>query len=344
MDDGSRVTVKTVAERAGVSTASVSRVLNGLSARPGTVAAVERAVAELEYAPAAAARSLKLGSSGQIAVAVPDIGNPVYVAMLTAIERVAAEAGLRLVIHATHSDAELEETIVRGLAMGYADGLVICPLRPTDRLISLIAATKQPVVVIGNIAARAEVDTVRVDSRQAVRMAVEHLEEGGCQRIAFVNGPVDTSPGRIRFGAFEKARRGSLGDAAEASQLIVHADEFDLENGYRAARELLTTTEFDGLLCATDTLALGALRALREAGRSVPTDVAVASIDDTPLTRVAFPQLTSVSLKASDRGSIAARLMLERLAEPGRPSKRRSVRPELRVRESTASPTGGETP
>ncbi|GAB3709040.1 LacI family DNA-binding transcriptional regulator [Mariniluteicoccus flavus] len=335
MQDSNRVTVKTVAERAGVSIASVSRVLNGLSARPDTVARVEAAVAELRYTPVAAARSLKLGSSGQIACAFADIGNPVYVAMIRAIEREVARAGLRLVIHATHSDPLAEEQVVRGLAMGYADGLVISPLRPTDRLVSLLSASTSPVVVIGNIAAKADVDTVRVDSRQAVRLAVAHLADLGRRRIGFVNGPVDTTPGRIRREAFRAARLAAGDVPEEVDRLIVTGPEFDDDSGFAATRELLARADVDALLCATDTLAVGAARALREAGLSVPDDVALASIDDTPLARLCTPQLTSVSLKAEERGAIAATMLLARLAEPTMPTRRRSLRPELVVREST---------
>ncbi|NNG20456.1 LacI family DNA-binding transcriptional regulator [Naumannella sp. ID2617S] len=328
--------MKTVAERAGVSIASVSRVLNGLSARPETVARVEAAVAELRYAPAAAARSLKLGSSGQIACAFADIGNPVYVAMIDAIEREVAGAGLRLVIHSTHSDAEVEEQVVRGLAMGYADGLVISPLRPTDRLVSLLSASTAPVVVIGNISARADVDTVRVDSRLAVRTAISHLAELGRRRIGFLNGPADTSPGRIRLDAFRNARRGAE-SAKTIDRRFVNAEEFDHDSGLAAARSLLATEELDALLCATDTLAIGAARAISEAGLRIPDDIALASIDDTPLARMCTPQLTSVSLRAAERGAIAAQLLLARLRDPAMPSRKRSLRPELMVRESTLS-------
>lgn len=331
-----RPTVKTVAERAGVSTASVSRVLNGLPARPETVRRVEAAVAELSYAPTAAARSLKLGSSGQVACAFSDIGNPVYVEMITAIEQVVSEAGLRLVIHSTHADSELEERIVRGLAMGYADGLIISPLRPTGRLVSLLSGSTHPVVAIGNLSSRADVDAVRVDSRAAVTLVLDHLVAAGASRIGFVNGPADTSPGQIRAKAFRDHQRRQGIDAAELETRMVNGTDFTRTAGLAATEELLGRGRFDAVFCATDTLAGGALRVLAESGLSVPGDVLVASIDNTELAELTTPRLTSASLRAAERGAIAARLLLERLsgAADG-PARRRSVRPELTIRESS---------
>lgn len=341
--DAGRPTVKTVAERAGVSTASVSRVLNGFSARPETRRRVEQAVAELAYSPDAAARSLKLGSSGQVACALADIGNPVYVEMITAIEEVVSRAGLRLVIHSTHSDAEAEEKIVRGLGRGYADGLIISPLRPTDRLVALLAASQQPVVAVGNISPRADVDTVRVDSRAAVGIAMTHLYASGARRIVMVNGPQDTSPGRIRGRAFadELRRRHHLAESTITAR-IQHAPDFTRAGGLIAINELISHQHrdrgrIDAVLCANDTLATGVLRGLHAAGISVPGDVLVASIDDTELCELTTPRLTSVSLRAAERGAIAADLLLDRLGDPELPARarRRSVRPELVVRESS---------
>lgn len=344
MEQG-RPTVKTVAERAGVSTASVSRVLNGLPTRPETIRRVEAAVAELSYAPTAAARSLKLGSSGQVACAFSDIGNPVYVEMITAIEQVVSEAGLRLVIHSTHADSDLEERIVRGLAMGYADGLIISPLRPTGRLVSILSACTHPVVAIGNLSSRADVDAVRVDSRQAVGMVLDHLTESGARRIGFVNGPRDTSPGQIRAKAFRDHQVAQGCSESEIDSRMVSGTEFTRAAGLVATEELLTRGRFDAVFCATDTLAGGALRVLTEAGFSVPQDILVASIDDTELAQLTTPRLTSASLRAAERGAIAARLLLDRLsgAADG-PARRRILRPELAIRESSRreSPPGGK--
>ena len=145
-----RVTIVDVAKRAGVSLASTSRALNGLVASAETVEKVRAAAAELGYTADANARSLKLGRTQQLAYAVADIGNPVYVEMMGAIERVVAASDYRLVISST-GDADATVELVRSLGRGFVDGMVLSPLRVTDELVAAIAAAPVPVVVLGRM-------------------------------------------------------------------------------------------------------------------------------------------------------------------------------------------------
>ncbi|WP_241779241.1 LacI family DNA-binding transcriptional regulator [Streptomyces rimosus] len=125
--------METIAVRAGVSIASVSRVLNGHGARPDTVTRVERAAAELGYVPNAVARSLKGGRTMQVTFAMSDIGNPAYVSMVREIQAVMKAAGYRLLLHSTDADVEDELAVLRSLADRTSDGLVLCPIRITPR-------------------------------------------------------------------------------------------------------------------------------------------------------------------------------------------------------------------
>ena len=202
-----RATIAAVAKAAGVSVASVSRVLNDLPATEEMVERVRRAADELGYVPDARARSLKVGRTFQLTLAVADVGNPVYVTMMRSVESVVAKAGYRLVVTATGSEIADEVDLVRGMARGYADGLVISPLRVDDDLVKAIRECDVPVVVAGSVPAGSGVDTVRANSPKGVDLAVEHLRKRGRKRIAFVNGPEDTVPGQARAKGFRDAAR-----------------------------------------------------------------------------------------------------------------------------------------
>lgn len=331
-----RATVFTVAVEAGVSIASVSRVLNGLPASAAMTLRVREAIDRLGYVPDSAARSLKVGRTGQLAFAVPDIANPVYVAIMRAIEGVAREAGFRLLLHSMGSDPSEEIAVLRSLHHRYVDGLILTPIRVTPRLLKALSETPAPVVVIGNVPPEIPVDAVRTDSRMGVMLAIRHLIASGRRAIGFVNGPVDTVPGAARREGYEAA----LAEAGLplTEPLLGMGADFTHEAGYTAARELLTRAKPDALFCANDLIALGALRALREADLSVPDAVAVAGMDDTDLSALSVPSLTTVSLGSAERGRLAASLMIERLADPSLAPRRRKVEPSLIVRESTAAP------
>ncbi len=231
----SRPTIAAVARAAGVSVASVSRVLNGLPATEEMAERVRRAVADLGYVPDSRARSLKVGRTFQLTLAVADVGNPVYVTMMRAVEEVVSAAGYRLVVTTTGPDVVDEVALVRGMARGYADGLVISPIRVDDDLIKSIQECDVPVVVAGNVPARAGVDTVRANSPKGILLAVEHLLTTQRHKVAFVNGPVDTVPGTARAKGFTDAMKtNKLKPVAQ-----VEADDFTFAAGREAGRRLL---------------------------------------------------------------------------------------------------------
>lgn len=326
-----RATIAAVAKAAGVSVASVSRVLNDLPATEEMVERVRRAADELGYLPDARARSLKVGKTFQLTLAVADVGNPVYVTMMRSVESVVAKAGYRLVVTATGSEIADEVDLVRGMARGYADGLVISPLRVDDDLVKAIRECDVPVVVAGNVPAGSGVDTVRANSPKGVDLAVEHLRAQGRRRIAFVNGPADTVPGQARAKGFA--------DAVTKHKLRgvrqVEAADFTFAAGREAGAELLDQVTPDAVVCANDLLAVGLMHVLHERGLTVPADVAVVGMDDSELAELAFPALTSVNLGSAERGRRAAELLLARIEDPDRTPRRIVVQPSLSVRSST---------
>ena len=324
-----RPTVVQVAQRAGVSIASVSRVLNGIPARRETEERVRAAVAELGYVPDAAGRTLKLGASLHVAFAVDALDNPVYTDMMRGVESGLYGSGARLLVSSTGRDPVDLLALVENLSRGYADGLIISPLRRTPELTAALVGAPVPVVVVGDLGA-APLDTVRTDSRRGVILAYSHLAAVGRRRIAFVNGPTDTAPGRSRDEGFATASRGA------AAGPVVEAADFTVVAGEQAWADLQRAGQaFDAVLAANDLIALGVMRAALTAGVSIPDELAVAGIDDIAFARIFSPSLTSVSLGAFERGRLAAQLLTDRMADPSSRLRTVTVEPELVVRASS---------
>jgi LacI family transcriptional regulator len=331
-----RATVVTVAKRAGVSIASVSRVLNGLPASPDMERRVRAATAALDYLPDARGRSLKAGRTMQLAFAVADIANPVYIEMMRAIEEITKAAGFRLVLHSTGSDPANEIDLIEGLGRRYADGLILSPLRITPEHLVALRASHVPIVIIGSLPDDEPLDSVRADSRRGVGLAIEHLASAGRRSIGFVNGDPHTVPGIARQEGYRSAL--AAAGLKYDERLEIDGGEFTHAAGHNAARRLLSRVKPDALFCADDLIAVGAMRALAELQLRVPEDVAVVGMDDTELARISTPALSSVSLGSGERARLAANLLLERLNDPTVAPRHRTVAPYLVIRESSGGP------
>ena len=328
-------TITTVARLANVSVASASRVMNGIRTSAATLERVTEAAEAIGYVPNAAARTLRSRRTGQIAFAMPDVGNPVYTTMIASIQDVAKARGWRLMLHSTGADMEDELAIVRDLKHRFVDGLILASLHLTDVHADELRRAAAPVILIGRPTTGTTVDTVRTYSRKGASEAVRHLYGANRRRIGFVNGPQHTLPGASRrLGYLDGLRSCSL---ARDDTLIEVADDFMIEPGRRAAVRLLERGRLDAILCANDLLAIGALAALRDAGLDVPRDVALVGMDNTPLSEVTWPTLTTVDLGSSERARIAAEMLLERIEDPAREPRVVGVAPRLVVRASSGA-------
>lgn len=328
-------TITTVARLANVSVASASRVLNGIRTSPDTYDAVTRAAEAIGYVPNAAARSLRSRRTGQIAFAMPDVGNPVYTAMVASIQEVAAAGGLRLLLHSTGANALDEISIVRDLKHRFVDGLILASITLSADHAEELAHAACPVVVIGRPARETPVDTVRARSRKGAADAVRHLHAAGRRRIALLNGPEHTDPGTSRrLGYLDGLRsRGVRRD----DRLIEVASDFMTEPGRVAAERLLERVRPDAIFCANDLLAAGALAALHSRGLDIPGDVALVGVDNSAICDVMWPTLTSVDLGSAERARVAAELLVDRIESPELEPRLVVVEPRLVVRASSGA-------
>ena len=327
--------IEAVAKQAGVSVASVSRVINGTAARADTEERVRKAIAELGYQPNSAARALKVRQSEQICLSFDDLANPAYIAMTRGVGRALSSTKYRLILSSAFSSVEEIVKHLQTMGRGFADGLIISPIYSDERITKLISELQMPVVLIGTMPEGIEVDNVYVDSSAGVSMAVEHLVETGRTKIGLINGPINTKPGLRRRAAFENATKkfGLKFDKAN----VIQANTFSPEAGYFAISEITDLTNFDAFVCANDQLAAGAMKFASENNISIPQDLAIIGIDNTDMASLLHPTLTSIDLKAEERGEIAAQLILDRLANPDRAPKQIAVEPKLVIRQSTGT-------
>ena len=329
-------TLEDVAARAGVSRATVSRVVNG-SPRVSDAArrAVEAAVAEMGYAPNRAARSLAGSRSESVALVVSEpsvrlFADPFFAGTTLGVTGELAETRYQLVLLMLASDAD-HARIEHHLLRGGTDGALVVSARAGDPLVPRLAAAGLPCVVAGRPPAGAAVGFVDADNEGGAHAAVAHLLARGRTVIGTVAGPADMAPGADRRTGWARALV-EAGRAAPA-MLVAEAD-FTREGGAAATRDLLTRRpDLDGLFVASDLMALGALDALRAAGRRVPDDVALVGFDDTELARSADPPLTTVRQPIERLGREMTRLLLAQI-EAGAPPNGLVLQTELVVRDS----------
>lgn len=330
-----RPTIIDVAEYAGVSAGTASRVLNNVRSPPETRRRVQDAVDALKYVPNHLARNLKRQSTEQIALVVPDIANPAYVAMAKSVQQTAKERGYRLSLVSTDGNSSEETYAIQSLEQKHVDGLIMCSLQVTNKLIKDVEAFASRVCVIGEMPDTSKVDNVRVDSLSGAVMAVQHLADQGRHRIGFVNGTADTAPASSRYQGYKKALFDNY--LPFVPELVTYAD-FTMIGGYTAVDDLVRNApDLDAIFCANDLMALGVLRRLRELDRDVPSDIALVGVDDIESGKVSTPTLTSVSLLSGERGRIAVELLLDRLTntELAEEPRKVTVMPRLIIRESS---------
>ncbi len=310
-------TLEQVARLAGVSRATVSRVVNRSPKVSEEIRrSVDMAISELGYVPNPAARSLVTRRSDSIAVVITEpsgrlFADPFFPRLLRGISAELNARELQLVLLMPGSTRE-EERVRAYLGAGHVDGALLVSLHGDDPLPNWLAERDIPVVVGGRPPRGAQVSYVDVDNRQGARSAVEHLSALGRRHIATIAGPTDMGAGIDRLAGYREAV-GEAGGSADP-ELVAVAD-FSQEGGATAMRTLLARRpDIDAVFAASDLMALGAIQAIREAGRRVPDDIAVVGFDDSPVAEMADPALTSVRQPIEEMGGEMTRLLIDSTA------------------------------
>ncbi len=327
------VTLEGVAEAARVSRATASRVINGdRRVSESARAAVEDAIRELGYVPNRAARSLVTRRSDSVAVVIPEpsgqlFGDPFFPRILRGISDELATESMQLVL-LMPQDRPGESRVERYLEGGHTDGVLLISLHGSDPLPAALRRHGIPVVVGGRPQGEG-LTYVDVDNRAGAASAVEHLVERGRRRVATIGGPQDMAAGVDRLAGYHDAIRD------EDASLVDIAD-FTLDGGRTAMHRLLERApDLDAVFVASDLMAIGAVDALRGAGRRIPDDVAVVGFDDSPLAATTNPALSSVRQPIEEMGREMTRLLIEQIRFPDRAPRRVILDTRLVVRGSS---------
>jgi DNA-binding LacI/PurR family transcriptional regulator len=313
---GGEVTLEEVAVAAGVSRATVSRVVNGLDrVSPQTRRSVMKAVDELGYTPNRVARSLVTGRADSVALVIPEptsilFGHPFFQQLMAGISQVLSAADKQPVLLTAPGRGE-ESRLERYLTTAQTDGVLLVSLHGNDSLPAVLARRGVPTVVGGR--PRDEGFTyVDVDNVRGAASAVRHLLGQGRRRIATITGPLDMAVGADRLAGY----RNAIQEGGLRRDPGLEADgQFEQDGGREAMERLLDRTPgLDAVFCASDLMAAGALRALRRAGRRVPDDVAIVGFDDSPIAQTTEPPLSSVQQPTEEMGREMARLLLAAIA------------------------------
>ena len=315
-------TLEDVAKVAGVSRATVSRVINGIrNVDPQLHEVVWHAVGQTGYVPNRLARSLVTRRTGTIALVVSDseshdddpfmgrfFADPYFGRIVGGLMSVLRRAGVQLALQIVGTE-DARRRLVGDLRNGQADGVIVLSLPPVDPLPRMLTDGGVPAVVIGRPADPVPINYVDLANDTGASLAATHLLDRGCQHVGMISGPADVPASNDRITGFRRsmARRGH-------GWVPITSGNFTQESGEAAMRSLLAANPLlDGVFVANDLMALGALLALRDAGRRVPDDVAMVGFDDSSAAIAARPALTTVRHPLEDMAAEAARLLLTRI-------------------------------
>jgi LacI family transcriptional regulator len=307
-------------------------VLNGTSTvSPARAERVREAADRLGYRPFEPARALRRQSTSVWAAIIADIENPFFTAMVRGIEDVARAEGFRLVLCNSDEDMEKERAYIDVVIAERMSGVVIAVASTDDSSLQPLLDRGIPIVAVDRHPIDDRVDSVVVDNRTGARDAVEHLLSNGWSRIGCITGPTRVDTATERLDGYRDALR-AHGHGVDRS--LVRRADYKETGGHRAARSLLDAPDPpDALFVANNPMAVGALRALRETGLSVPDDVGLVAFDDSPWTTLTNPTLTVVAQPAYEIGQAAAELLVT--AGTDRPARHVVLSPTLLVRQSS---------
>lgn len=341
-----QVTIKDVAERAGVSISTVSRVLNGKSKdhmRPETEERVLQAIKELDYSPNRYARVLKRQRTGVIGVLAPDISNPFFSQLLRGVENVAYRHDYLVLTCDAENSLEKENRYIEILIEERVEGVILISSASRNEEVERLLRKGVHLVMADRRLENIEAPMVIADNLKAGYILTEYLLELGYRRIGFIQGPKEISTARERFQGFLQAM-----DERGLKLQKGHLDEADytFEGGYQAARELLNEKLPQAIIAANDLMAIGAIRALEDNGLGVPQDIGVAGFDNIPLAALAEPRLTTIEIPAYKMGQRAMGMLVRHMGGGESMEKSVKILEGKLVRGDSCRPSGhdGQSP
>lgn len=330
------VTIADVARLAGVSPATVSRVMNGrFAGDPEVAERVHSAAAELSYAPSPLARSLALGRTHAVAFVVPDLANPAFQSVLAGLSKTAALDGYRVLV-ADSGESPGEEAALANEIRRRTDAIVLCAPRMPEVELTALAAQLHPLVLINRSVPEITAPSLSIDYRTGIADLAQHLYGLGHRSFAYVFGPERSASNARRQQGLDDFQR----EHPEVTIAPIPAGATS-EDG-RSAVDAMRASGATAALAFNDLVAIGLIGGLREGGIRVPEDISVTGFDDIPLAQYVAPALTTASVSHADLGVVAWRRMHD-LIEGGQPGQNVVFQPRLEARDSSGPVRGSVT-
>lgn len=336
IDRSAPATIRDVAERAGVSTATVSRVLAGIgNPKPDTASAVMRAAEELGYRPSGVARSLRMKRTQTLGLIVTDIQNPFFPELVQAADQAARDRGYSIILGSAAYDEGRVVEYLDLMVDRRVDGLIIASSQVSADTWRWLAASPVPVVVANAEPAGVPITVITSDNRAGGEMAARHLIELGHRRLAYIRGVESFTADTPRFEGFRAAcREAGIPDA----DIVVARGDSGFDGGERGMTDLLASgAGVTAVACHNDLTAIGAMRALRSARVRVPAEISVIGCDDIAAASWVVPSLTTVGQQKAEMGAAAVERLATALDSPDATAEPQTITIPmvLRVREST---------
>lgn len=331
------VTIKDIALKANVSTATVSRALyNTGYVNEETRRRIIEIAEELGYERHKETREVKVRSS-LIGVIVSDITNPFFTQIVRGIEDVLSPAGYSLLLCNADEDVEKEKSYLKVLQSKKVDGVILAPAGGDDGSIRGLTDKGIPIVLIDRLINNLELDGVIIDNLNGAYEGVSHLIYEGYKRIGMITGPSGIMTSIERFEGYKKA---IIDAGLEFDENLVENGGYTQEGGYRAAKRLIERAHPDALFVANNVMTTGALLAIKELDIKIPEEIGIVGFDDMEWAPLVDPPLTTISQPIYTIGSTAAQLLLRRLSRASKMRKEVVVlKPRLIVRESSRRKT-----
>jgi LacI family transcriptional regulator len=332
------VDIRAVAKRAGVSIATVSRAMNGITTVDAELAKrVMRAAEELNYTPNTQARALVSGRSGMIGLIVSEITNPFFPELIQSFEDSAVKRGYEILIGSTNYSAERMMQCVRRMVERMVEGVAVMTFGMDEDLVQQMVERGIPVVSIGPKNSLEGASSLQVDFRRGLHEAVQHLAVIGHRKIAFISGPLSLDSARQRQKAFQEAM--SSISTPVPPQFVIEGDH-TMEGGFAGAEKLLSLKEKPtAIVCSNDMTAIGVLHAVSGRGLKVPDDISIIGFDDIHMAQFTVPPLTTIRMACSDLATAALDALLHDTAEPMRKFEAtRMIPTRLIVRQTSGYP------
>ncbi len=327
--------IRKISELAGVSVATVSRVLNN----PSTVSEETRnrviqVIEEMNYVPNSIARSLTTNRTSTIGLIIPNILNPLYPSIAKGVEDVFYKKGYNILLSNTEYDAKREKACIEMLLSKKVDGLIICSSALKNTEFNIITKQKVPFVLLGDYVEDSDINVVYTDYLLGAYMATTHLIKAGYKTIAHISGPMNR---RVSIEKLEGYKKALCESGYKYDDEYVITGNNQIDGGHLALKKILKKKgKPDAIFVANDLMALGAIEAIKVAGYTVPGDIAVVGFDDIDVASLVEPKLTTITHPVYRMGLTAARLLLDNvLTEEEECFKQKIfIQPMLKVRKS----------